>query len=68
MMRASALRAARALRRQRMPLEEIRAMLAADDPMVVHRYLELHRERLDEWVADQRRNLASIEAAFTGRG
>jgi hypothetical protein len=51
-----------------MPLEEIRAMLAADDPMVVHRYLELHRERLDEWVADQRRNLASIEAAFTGRG
>jgi DNA-binding transcriptional MerR regulator len=67
-MRASALRAARALRRQRMPFEEIRALLAADDPMVVHRYLELHRERLDEWVADQRRNLASIEAAFTGRG
>jgi hypothetical protein len=68
MSKVSALRAARALRRQRMPLEEIRAMLSADDPMVVHRYLELHRERLDEWVADQRRNLASIEAAFTGRG
>jgi DNA-binding transcriptional MerR regulator len=61
----STIRAARTLRRQRMPFEEIRAVLTANDPAVVHHYLELHAERLDEWVAEERRRLASIEGAIT---
>ncbi len=56
--------AARVLRGQRMPLEEIRAVLAADDPVTIRRYLELHGERLDEWVDEQRRMLASLERAL----
>ena len=57
----SSLRVARRLRRQRMPMEEIRAVLTADDPVLVRRYVELHSERLDEWVAEQRRFLANLE-------
>ncbi len=56
-----ALRAARTLRRQRMPLDEIRTLLTADDPEIVRRHLELHRERLEERLAAQVRTLASIE-------
>ncbi len=63
-MRLSAVRAARTLRRQQMPLEEIRAILATDDPLIVRRYMELHRERLDEWIAEQRRKLASLERSL----
>jgi hypothetical protein len=58
--------AARALRRQEMPWDEIRAVLSAGDPVLVHRYLELHAERLDEWVVEQRRVLASLERSLTG--
>ena len=47
-MDASALRndgwAVGVLRSQDMPPGEIRAVLSTDDPDVVHRYLELHRE------------------------
>ena len=64
-MDASALRnggwAAGVLRSQEMPSEEIRAVLTTDDPQLVHRYLELHRERLEERLADQRRTLAALE-------
>jgi hypothetical protein len=49
------------LRSHGMPAEEIRALLSADDPTTVRRYLELHRERLDEWLADQVRVLAIVE-------
>jgi len=56
-----ALRVVRTLRSQRMPLQEIRALLTADDPEIVRRYLELHRERLEERLAAQVRTLASIE-------
>jgi DNA-binding transcriptional MerR regulator len=55
----------RALRRQKMPLDEIRAILNAHDPDIVGRYLELHAERLDEWVAEQRRVLVSLERSIT---
>lgn len=48
-----------------MPADEIRAVLAAEDPEVVRRYLELHQERLQERVAKQRRTLASVERALT---
>ena len=58
-------RAVLALRRQRMPLPEIRAILAADDPVAVRRYLELHRERLEERLAKQRRALAEVESSLT---
>ncbi len=58
---AGALRVARTLRRQRMPLDEIRTLLTADDPEIVRRHLELHRERLEERLAAQVRTLASIE-------
>jgi hypothetical protein len=60
-MRLAELRAAAILRRQRMPAGEIRAVLAAGDPAIVRRYLELHGERLEEWLAGQRRVLESIE-------
>jgi hypothetical protein len=44
-----------------MPADEIGAVIAADGPEVVHRYLELHRERLEERLEEQRRGLASVE-------
>ena len=53
--------ARRILRRQGMPPREIRAVLAADDPLVGRRLLELHRERLGEWLEEQRRLVSSIE-------
>ena len=56
--------ARRLLRRQGMPAEEIRAVLAAEDPVVVHRLLELHRERLEERTAEQRRQLVSLERSL----
>lgn len=62
-MRAATLRAVRALRHQRMPLEEICAILGAEDPLVVRHYLELHRERLEERLADERCTLEEIERA-----
>jgi hypothetical protein len=54
------------LQGQRMPPEEIRAVLATDDPLLVRRLLELHRERLGEWVEEQRRLVASIERSLAG--
>ena len=53
------------LRRQGMPLPEIRALLAAGDPTIVRRHLELHRERLEERLAEQRRALADVESSLT---
>ncbi len=49
------------LRSQDMPPNEIRAVLTTDNPELVHRYLELHGERLEEWLVDQRRPLAALE-------
>jgi DNA-binding transcriptional MerR regulator len=57
--------AARALLRHDMPLDEIRAVLAADDPRIIHRYLELHVERLEERIRERRRTLAAVERALT---
>jgi DNA-binding transcriptional MerR regulator len=54
----------RILRRQGMPPQEIRAILAAGDPLVVRRLLELHRERLEEWLEEQRRSLATLERSL----
>ena len=41
-----------------------RAVVAAVDPLFVRRLLELHRERLGEWLEEQRRLVASIERSL----
>lgn len=53
------------LRDQGMPPEEIDAILGADDPEVVRRYLELHEERLEERLADQRRSIGRLMQVVT---
>jgi hypothetical protein len=57
--------AADVLRRCRMPEDEIRWVLTADDPAVVHMILELHRERLEEELAERRKALGLLEARLT---
>jgi DNA-binding transcriptional MerR regulator len=57
---AERIRAVGTLRRNRMPRAEIRAVLSADDPEMVRRYLELHRERLEEQLAAHRRELDAL--------
>jgi hypothetical protein len=52
---------------QAMPTEEIGAILSSDDPVVVRRYLELHRERLEERLADQQYSLALLESLLVAR-
>jgi hypothetical protein len=53
------------LRDQRMPRDEIEVVLTTDDPILVHRHIELHRERLEEWFDIQRRTLAALEGSLT---
>jgi hypothetical protein len=61
-----------ALADQAMPSEEIAAMVRAHDPELVRRYLELHRERLEERLADQQRTIDLLErlliAAWSSSG
>ena len=45
-----------------MPPDEIDAILTADDPQIVRRYLELHRERLEEHLADRLREIDAVES------
>ena len=53
------------LHAQRMPPEEIRAVISAEDPLLVRRLLELHLERLgDGWRS---RLVASIGSSVEGR-
>jgi hypothetical protein len=44
-----------------MPPEDVRALVAAGDPVVVHRYIELHGERLAERLADRLQTLVRLE-------
>jgi hypothetical protein len=69
MMRRPVSRAAVActLLRHDMPLAEVRAVLGASDPATVRRYLELHRERLEERFVDGRRALATLERSLVDR-
>jgi hypothetical protein len=53
--------AARVLACQGMPPDEVSAILATDEPEMVRRYLELHRERLEEGLADRLRELDAVE-------
>ena len=54
------------LREEAMPAEEIHEILATDDPRVVRRYFELHAERLDERLAEQRKRLVELERTVIG--
>jgi len=60
--------AAGVLRRCQMPEDEIRWVLSAGDPAVVHMILELHRERLEEELAERRKALGELEAALNAAG
>ena len=55
------------LRRCQMPPDEIRWALTAEDPWVVHMILELHRERLEEELAERRRALGEVEVRLAER-
>ena len=57
----SIMRAGALLRETGMPADEIRTILTTADPELVRRYLELHRERLEERLTAQRRTLLSVE-------
>ena len=54
--------AAEVLRRCQMPADEIRWVMGAHDPAVVHMILELHGERLEEEFAERRKALGELEA------
>jgi hypothetical protein len=58
---------ARALSSHDMPLEDIREVLRARDPVVVARYMELHRERLAERHAHRIRELEVLERILARR-
>jgi hypothetical protein len=48
-----------------LPRDEIHAVLATDDPDLARRYLELHRERLEERLAAHLRTLRRIKRSMT---
>jgi hypothetical protein len=66
-MTVSALRAVTTLGLQRMPLDEIRAVLTADDPEIARRYLELHEERLAERYTEERKAIARLARSIGSR-
>jgi hypothetical protein len=47
-----------------MPPDEVRAVLTADDPSLVRRHLELHRELLEEMHAARLQTLLRVESAL----
>jgi hypothetical protein len=59
------LSAAHDLRRLGMPATEIHTILVTDDPDVVRRLMELHRERLQERIADEVATVGRIEASLS---
>ena len=56
--------AAHELQRLGMRPTEIHAVLVTDDPDVVRRHMELHRERLQERLAIEVATVANIEASL----
>lgn len=49
------------LRDQGMPPDELRVVLTTADRDLARRYLQLHLERLEEWLITQRRSVAAVE-------
>ncbi len=66
-MTIAAATASEILRAQRMPPAEILAVLSEEDPVLVRRLLELHLERLEEWLEEQRRLVARLEPCLHTR-
>jgi effector-binding domain-containing protein len=60
--------AIRILRMVDMPLEEIREVLAEDDPALITKRLAMHRERLAARLADQERMLRFLEGLIDRGG
>lgn len=60
--------AIRILRSVDMPLDEIAELLAADDPDLVTKRLGMHRERLEERLADQARMLRFLQRIIDQEG
>jgi len=56
----------RTLRECGMRRAEIRAVMETSDPEVVRRHLELHRELLEERLAQRRRALLRVERFLAG--
>ncbi|MEE8601289.1 MerR family transcriptional regulator [Euzebya tangerina] len=59
--------AVRILRSVDMPLDEIASVLEADDPDLVHKHLQVHRERLVTRLANDRRMLEYLESLMNRR-
>jgi hypothetical protein len=57
--------AARVLEEQAMPREEVTAILSTHDRRMIHQYLALHVERLEETLAAERRTIERIESLLT---
>jgi hypothetical protein len=57
---------ARILRGQGMPPEEVAGVLGDGGAVIARRLLELHRERLGEWLREQNELIASIERSIAG--
>ena len=55
------------LAEQGMPEDAIRSILSADDPRIVRRRLERHRERLIERAVEERRAVDRVEEALVSR-
>jgi len=53
------------LRDQGMPPGELCVVLTTADRELVRRYVELHLERLEEWLITQRRSVAAAERILT---
>jgi hypothetical protein len=57
--------AEKVLRDQEMHPDELRVLLTTADRELVHRHVELHLERLEEWLIMQRRSVAAAEGILT---
>jgi len=53
------------LRCQEMPPDELHVVLTTADRELVRRHLELHLERLHEWLITHRRSVAAAERILT---
>src|SRR5262245_2836988 len=52
--------AEKVLREQEMPRDELRVVLTSADGELVRRHLDLHLERLDEWLVLQKRRVLTV--------
>jgi len=53
------------LRDQGMLPDELRIVTTTADPELVRRHVELHLERLEEWLIKQRRSVAAADRILT---